>query len=210
MSSPDRARSAKPRQSASPRRRKEHRTGGKRARTREKLLDAAAGLFLSKGILSVSLDEVAAQAGLTKGAIYGNFKDKDDLVFAVAMERLPRPRPIFADDGAVMEQLTAMVHEAFSRSPAARQQLAFLTELDLYLITHEGIAKRLMKSARERYTASGENLAKIAKDRRLPLPPLQFAIVIHALFNGVLHQRAFFPDLITEEVLMKTIKALLD
>src|SRR5215469_2901311 len=94
--------------------------GTKRARTREKLLDAAAELFQARGVFAVSLDEVAAYAGLTKGAIYGNFKSKDDLVFAVTIERTSRGIPLFTAGTPVKEQLHAMIRDSFGRTPRAR------------------------------------------------------------------------------------------
>lgn len=182
--------------------------GTKRARTREKLLSAATELFLSKGILAVSLDEVAAHAGLTKGAIYGNFESKDDLVCAVAAERGRRPHPLFSADRPLVDQLKTIVENAGAQTPAALKQLAFLTELDLYMLTHEGLKKRLFKFARERHRQSAEALAKVVRKGDLPLPPLEFAIVVHALFNGLLYQRAIWPEVVTDEVMLAALRAL--
>src|SRR5438477_300553 len=47
--------------------------------TRQHLLDAAAIVFARNGFHGSTLDEVAATAGFTKGAVYSNFKNKDDL-----------------------------------------------------------------------------------------------------------------------------------
>src|SRR5918999_2794054 len=55
----------------------------KRTQTRTALLDAAERLWAERGIHGVSLDEVAAAAGLTKGAVYSNFTGKTDLVLAL-------------------------------------------------------------------------------------------------------------------------------
>ena len=46
---------------------------------REKLVGAARTLFAERGSAAVSVDEIAARAGLTKGAVYYQFKDKRDL-----------------------------------------------------------------------------------------------------------------------------------
>lgn len=184
--------------------------GAKRVRTREKLLSAATELFLNKGILAVSLDEVAAHAGLTKGAIYGNFESKDDLIYAVAAERGRRPHPLFSPDRPLADQLKTIVENASAQTPAALKQLAFLTELDLYMLTNEGLKKRLFKFARERHRQSAENLAKVARKSDLPLPPLEFAIVVHALFNGLLYQRAIWPEVVTDKVILTALQALAD
>ena len=59
-------------------------TGGKRARTRAALIAAAARLVARQGFERTSLEDVAAEAGMTRGAIYGNFKNREALFLAVA------------------------------------------------------------------------------------------------------------------------------
>jgi AcrR family transcriptional regulator len=55
--------------------------------TRERIIQAANSLFYSEGIRRVSVDEVAARAGLTKRTLYYHFKSKDDLVAAYLAAR---------------------------------------------------------------------------------------------------------------------------
>src|SRR5579872_2001924 len=55
----------------------------RRRQTRDYLLQAAAKVFAERGFHGASLDEVAAVAGFTKGAVYSNFKNKEDLFLAL-------------------------------------------------------------------------------------------------------------------------------
>jgi AcrR family transcriptional regulator len=55
--------------------------------TRERILSAAAKLFYSEGIRTVSVDAVAAKAGITKRTLYYHFKSKDDVVGAYLAAR---------------------------------------------------------------------------------------------------------------------------
>ncbi|WP_018653652.1 TetR/AcrR family transcriptional regulator [Actinomadura flavalba] len=55
----------------------------RRERTRTALLSAARRLWAERGIHGASLDDIAAAAGLTKGAVYSNFTGKTDLVLAL-------------------------------------------------------------------------------------------------------------------------------
>jgi AcrR family transcriptional regulator len=50
--------------------------------TRERIISAASALFYNEGIRGVSVDAVAAKAGLTKRTLYYHFRSKDDLVAA--------------------------------------------------------------------------------------------------------------------------------
>ena len=58
-----------------------------KAATREDLLDAARRVFLERGYHGASLELVAREAGYTKGAVYSNFANKDELFLAVFEDR---------------------------------------------------------------------------------------------------------------------------
>lgn len=53
------------------------------AATREKLVATATALFLRDGYAATSLEKVADEAGFSKGAVYSNFRNKDELCLAV-------------------------------------------------------------------------------------------------------------------------------
>jgi AcrR family transcriptional regulator len=59
----------------------------RKARTRDEILAAARGVFLGRGFHGTTLDEIAEEAGYTKGAVYSNFAGKDDLFLAILDER---------------------------------------------------------------------------------------------------------------------------
>ncbi len=59
----------------------------KRQRTRSSLLRSAAKVFACRGMDRASIDEVAEEAGYTKGAFYANFKSKEELFLAMLDER---------------------------------------------------------------------------------------------------------------------------
>ena len=53
-----------------------------KAQTRLRILEAAFSLFWRQGFLRVSMDDIAARAGITKRALYQHFPSKDDLMAA--------------------------------------------------------------------------------------------------------------------------------
>ena len=73
--------------------------------TRERIISAANRLFYNDGIRGVSVDAVAAKAGVTKRTLYYHFKSKDDLVAAYLAARDQPNLALFrqwfaeADDG---------------------------------------------------------------------------------------------------------------
>ncbi len=71
--------------------------------TRERIIASAARVFGRKGFQRASLDAVAADAGMTKGAIYWHFKSKNDLFFAMLDQRFRR------DTGPLQGDLDALI-----------------------------------------------------------------------------------------------------
>ena len=79
----------------------------------EEILDAAMGVFSRRGLHKTNLEEVAQEAGISKGTIYLYFKSKEDLFIAAAQRVVPTPQELSPElqrgrrDGEV---------ESFSRS----------------------------------------------------------------------------------------------
>lgn len=55
----------------------------KAEQTRQFIIEKTAPIFNKKGYFATSLSDITTATGLTKGSIYGNFKDKDDLAIHV-------------------------------------------------------------------------------------------------------------------------------
>ena len=80
---------------------------------RRQILDAAASSFARKGLHNATMDDVCLEAGLSKGALYGYFKSKDDIVSALKVESVQREAAVLktAMQGGTPDQaFTAMLH----------------------------------------------------------------------------------------------------
>jgi TetR/AcrR family acrAB operon transcriptional repressor len=87
--------------------------------TRATILDAAEDLFFRSGVTHTSLDEIADAAGVTRGAIYGHFRNKD-AVFEGIFERFASPLDPFtvtlpADDLDPLVKLRRALEQRLSR-----------------------------------------------------------------------------------------------
>ena len=60
------------------------RTKSEAEQTRNSTLDAALTLFDEQGYTQTTLSSVARQAGVTRGAIYWHFENKDEILIALA------------------------------------------------------------------------------------------------------------------------------
>ena len=95
-----------------------------REAVRRRLLDAALEVFAEFGFEHASLDQVAATAGLTKGAVYSNFAGKDDLFFAMmsdqvmsrveAVQAILAANPVDAQPRQTLQDVGRVLTEAFT------------------------------------------------------------------------------------------------
>jgi AcrR family transcriptional regulator len=59
-----------------------------REETRQRLFEAAAAAFAEHGIGGASVETITAAGGLTRGAFYSNFADKDELITAMLADHI--------------------------------------------------------------------------------------------------------------------------
>src|ERR1051325_4076893 len=97
--------------------------GDKRERTRAKLLEAARSLIREKGHENTTLEDIAERAGMTTGAIYGNFKNRDELFIALGQTYWAPIAPKIAAGATFAEAMqafaTATIAAVDERAPAA-------------------------------------------------------------------------------------------
>lgn len=72
-------------------------TDPRRARSRGKLLDAAADLLVSGGAAAVTVEAVTRLSGVARTTLYRNFPSTDSLIAAAFRRLLPAPEPPPAD-----------------------------------------------------------------------------------------------------------------
>lgn len=90
---------------------------GRRAATRERILDAADRVVRAHGAIAATTKRIAAEAGLAEGSLYNHFPDKARLLIHLVLERLPGIRQVFArleadaEHRPLEERLTATLTE---------------------------------------------------------------------------------------------------
>lgn len=89
------------------------RTKAEAEATRDMLLDAALAVFSRKGYADTRLEDVAQEAGVTRGAIYHHFGGKVELYRALVEERFSRANRIWEEasqqDGTPLQLLRRMM-----------------------------------------------------------------------------------------------------
>lgn len=180
----------------------------RREMTRRHLLDAAAAVFARDGFHGASLDDVAATAGFTKGAVYSNFKGKDDLFVAVFEDRLTREA---ADMQVVLEDTggSGGLNEQLPRVRSVIERTwddewtALYLEFVLYARRNPEAHEKLVATARrQREMTIGmleRSYASVGAPPEFPIPMM--ATISLALFEGLGIGRLVDPPAFTQEVL---------
>jgi AcrR family transcriptional regulator len=182
--------------------------GDKRDRTRAKLLDSAAAVIGEKGWDRTSLDEVARRAGMTRGAIYGNFKNRDELFLAVVQSRWKPVMPQYTPGSTFAEHLHAIGKAVAAAGPERRAQALGALSFMLYALTHEYMRTKVVTANAEIYRRMAEGVRKMFPKEQLPMRSEHLIPALHALTDGLTFLRFLMPELITEDVIVAAFDAL--
>jgi len=182
--------------------------GDKRARTRDRLVEAAAAVIGEKGWDRTSLDEVARRADMSRGAIYGNFKDREELFLAVVQTRWKPVMPPHTPGTSFQEHLHVVGKAVAAVGPERRAQALGALSFMLYALTHEEMRTQLTALNKDIYRRMAEGVTKTFPREQLPLDPTHLIPVLHALADGLTFLRCLTPELITEETIVAAFDAL--
>ena len=167
--------------------------------SRGEILDAALACFAARGYHETSVDEIAARAGLSKGAIYWHFAGKRELFLAL-VDRFTEPE--LAELGLVAE---APDWRAALREIFARVRLQLEVGMPLFKVALEYIALSarddeirvraerahgVWKAAVEKQIARG-----VAEGTLRSVAASEVGLVIDATIDGLMLAKLTRPDL---------------
>ena len=176
----------------------------RQAHTRARLMRSAASVAAQRGLERASLDAVAEHAGFTKGAVYANFKSKEDLFLAMLdarfAERLAELDRILSseDDPDTQARAAAAGFIAAVESDPDWERLFF--EFAVYAARNEDFRIELVT----RYRTMRERIAELLSERAARLgiepvlPPEQVATMTFAMANGIALERLLEPDAVPD------------
>jgi len=164
----------------------------KAERTTKYIIETVAPIFNKHGYVGTSMSHLTEATGLTKGAIYGNFENKE----ALALSAFEYNRG----------QLLDKIHEVLSKNGSAlvkiESLLNFYKQYDVFTlnlggcpILNTGIdaqhnnrlltaaAKETVKEIEGKIALVLENGVK-AGEIKIPVPPLQFAKQLYTILQG--------------------------
>jgi AcrR family transcriptional regulator len=172
----------------------------RKALTRRVLIDAAARVVGRKGYHAATVDDIAAEAGFTKGAFYSNFESKEDIFVELVTDR--------------GRNWTIAVARAYEGTEPLADRLRkggeVLTRMiqedpDWMLLSSEMIIQsvrdpRLRERLAAAYDECRQVIARVVEPVegdfgvRLPIPSDQVATIMMAMTDGFVYQRLADPD----------------
>jgi AcrR family transcriptional regulator len=172
----------------------------RRQLTRDSLIDAAATVFARRGFHGASLEEIAETAGFTRGAIYKNFADKEDLFMAVNERFNERAIQGFADLLATegyADNLGAVAAKWAEMRTIDPEFFVLGAEFNLYLIRNPDARARAVERRHETVRRVAELMRQTAAtfDFEMPIPVEDLAWIFIITSDGFRMAALVEPDL---------------
>jgi AcrR family transcriptional regulator len=107
----------------------------RRAATRLRIIAAANALFFAQGFAAVTMDEIAQAVGIRRSTLYLHFRDKEEVLAAIALDYTDKLRPVIArlpGPAPGRDEIASWVDEMADfvmREPAATELLVSLSHL---------------------------------------------------------------------------------
>jgi AcrR family transcriptional regulator len=168
----------------------------KRQANRARILRAARTVFSRRGYHGATIEEIADESGLSNGAVYYNFANKEDLFFALVEawrdELLSGAEAVFAQEAARTsgppdEQLQDEVRQILRALGPSREWQLLLLEFTSFAARNRRFRRRFVAARQGFKAALAAALERRAAELgvHLDIPPARLTILLTALVNGL-------------------------
>ena len=165
---------------------------GKKFRTQATQIDAAYAEIVAHGFAAVSLDAIARRAGMTKGAIYSNYRDKAQLLMAVRDAKEPRVRLRFEAGATLARQMELLAESVIEDLPRSAAAIRFVTDYHRYVTADDDFHAALTRQYARMFDRGAAYFAVYADE--LTVAPRQFAVMLQTLIVGLMEQSILTPE----------------
>jgi len=173
----------------------------KRERTYEELILATEKLFIQQGFHAPSVDEIAFEAGYTKGAVYSNFESKEDLFFVVYERRADRAvaeiEQILRENGPAAG-LELLASDATHRRGREDGWLAVYFEFWAHIVRNPSLRQRFARIHARVAGPMHAAVERIAEERDIVLPveASSLNVAMIAMVSALSLERLTQPDVV--------------
>lgn len=184
--------------------------------TRSKLLKSARQVFARNGFEAARIEDIAKEAGHTRGAFYANFESKEEVFFALleqqAAEHISKMEQRLEGCSTEEERMGAL-REYYVGLLADRRWSLLMLEFKLFALRHGQLRPKLLKTHRQ----IRASLTKAKLERLLPSDvtdkvdtqdPMRRAL--EATLHGLVLEHAYDPSSMTEEHVTAFLRQIFD
>jgi len=188
------------------------RTQKRKALTRHELLRSARAIFSRDGFEHARIEDIAANAGKTRGAFYASFKDKEDVFCAIFEEDLDRDiaelTPLILGLSTLSERVEALGN-FLSQISEDRERILLSLEFKLYAIRHPDRRRRLADLHRSmRLRSSFPELDQWITLLAGESPPAKLtdSLAICGILEGLALNHLFDPEMVDSQELARYMR----
>ena len=171
----------------------------------ERIAAAAKTIFFNKGYFASTMDEIAREAGVSKGSMYPYFKNKDELYVSLMlpmMEKVTRmlldiEKDLLNKSCKTGDDLLIKIHESFVRLYQEHQAELFIYQvhqvLDQFKVVDTNSVDKLQALAKRNLKALIRIFSDAINQNLLPedTVPLQLSVVLWDSFVGIIQAEGF-------------------
>jgi AcrR family transcriptional regulator len=183
--------------------------------TRRKLLQAAEQLFARDGFEAARLEDIAAEAGYTRGAFYANFESKEDIFFALlehwVAQRIEEVNALLRQHAGAEQRLRAL-REYYAQNARDRQLALLSLEFKLFTLRHPEAAARFRARRQGLRSCGSELLQRLSKSlgRSLPVSSSAAATALGAFSHTLLLEHLVDPKSLSDGEIRRLLELVFD
>jgi len=168
-------------------------------RNRALLLDAARRVFLERGYYAATLDQIADEAGFSKGAVYSRFASKADMFLALLEDRITEraaQNAQLAGELAGTGNFSALLELAEQAERGAPGWRLLVTEFRVHAARDPELNRRYAALHARAVDGVARTFTAVSKDgaTEFPLPPRQLAELWLTIETGRALEQIANPD----------------
>ncbi|MDQ2711865.1 MAG: TetR/AcrR family transcriptional regulator [Acidobacteriota bacterium] len=184
--------------------------------TKHKLVAAALRVFSRDGFEAARIDDIAREAGYTRGAFYAHFRTKEDLFFSLleeeSLKHRERIRRTLESCSLEHDRIRAL-RDYYAMRVADRRWSILVLEFKLYAIRHPRLRAKLAemhRSIRTRMKLEGLERLLPGILRTSPEARELKKVVLEVILNGLVIEQAYDPANISQIQVEVVLRQLFD
>jgi AcrR family transcriptional regulator len=186
-----------------------------RARTRELVLDSAAVIFRRDGFHQASVDEIAEEAGYSRGAVYASFANKEEFFLALHDREAQRSVQLIAErllaDGTLADAAQIAARTYYERHLADPEWSLLIAEFSVHAARNPDVARRFREQDRVWREASTRLIAEICARECIACEEREAEELVTAMLAigcGVALEQQIEPDTVNQRLMEDLFVAL--